>query len=104
MASPPPVPSSPLGKNSPLTTRASSTIVISITGPKAEDNARRPRLAAFSSTYRLERRLRFNHLTQCARCQLYGLHTLRCTNDHTCRWGAGKHTTTDHTCPVGEDL
>jgi hypothetical protein len=84
--------------------KSASSIVISITGPKAQDIAKKSRLAAFSSTFRLERRLRFNHLTQCARCQLFGHHTLRCTNDPTCRWCAGKHSTSDHTCPVGEDL
>src|SRR6266849_1785758 len=57
--------------------KCASSIVISITGSKAPDIAKRPRLSAFSTTYRLERRLRFNHLTQCARCQHFGHHTLR---------------------------
>src|ERR1700709_485182 len=83
--------------------KSASSIVISITGPKAQDIAKRPRLSAFSTTFRLERRLRFNHLTQCARCQHYGHHTLRCSNDPVCRWCTGKHLSSDHTCPTGED-
>src|SRR6266849_320255 len=83
--------------------KSASSIVISITGPRAQDIAKRPRLSAFSTTYRLELRLRFNHLTQCARCQHFGHHTLRCTNDPICRWCTGKHLSSDHICPTGED-
>src|ERR1700704_3188931 len=83
--------------------KSASSIVISITGPKAQDFAKRSRLAAFSSTFSLERCLRFNHLTQCARCQHYGHHTLRCSNDPECRWCTSKHLSSDHTCPTGED-
>jgi hypothetical protein len=48
--------------------KSASSIDISITGPKAKDIVKRPRLSAFSTSYRLQRHLRFNYLTQCACC------------------------------------
>src|SRR5437588_12467897 len=45
--------------------KKSSTVVITITGPKAQDFAVLPRLSPFSSTFRLERRLRFSPRPQC---------------------------------------
>ena len=63
--------------------KAGSTVVISITGPRASDYVEK-RLAAFSSTYRTERRLRFNSHIQCSKCQGYGHHSNRCTNPISC--------------------
>jgi hypothetical protein len=63
-----------------------STIVITATGPKAQDFAQQSRLSAISSTYRLERRLRFNQSTQCFNCHQFGYHTLKCAKQSTCRW------------------
>jgi len=53
--------------------KSASTVVITITGPRASDYVGK-RLAAFSSTYRTERRLRFNSHTQCSNCHGYGHH------------------------------
>ena len=58
--------------------KTASTVVISVTGPRAPDFVGR-RLAAFSSTFRTERRLRFNSLTQCANCQGFAHHSNKCT-------------------------
>jgi hypothetical protein len=80
--------------------KLASTVVISITGPRAQDFAEQPRLCAFSTTYRLERRLRFNKSTQCYNCHKFGHHTLKCTNPASCRWCAQPHSTGDHTCPT----
>ena len=57
-----------------------STVVITITGPKAQDFASATRLSAFSTTFKLERHLRFNQYTHCANCQQFGHHTLKCPN------------------------
>jgi len=78
--------------------KAASTVVISIMGPRASDYVGK-RLAAFSSTYRTERRLRFNSHTQCSKCQGYGSHSNRCTNPVSCRWCASRHPTGNHSCP-----
>jgi hypothetical protein len=59
--------------------KSASTIVITATGPKAQDFAQLPCVSAFSTTYRLERRLRFNQSTQCFNCHQFGHHTLKCT-------------------------
>jgi hypothetical protein len=80
--------------------KSASTIVITATGPKAQDFAQLPRLSAFSTTYRLERRLRFNQSTQCFNCHQFGHHTLKCTKQPLCRWCAQPHSTGDHTCPT----
>ena len=80
--------------------KKSSTVVITVTGPKAQDFAQQSRLSAFTSTYRVERRLRFNQYTQCYNCQKFGHHTLKCTNPAACRWCAKQHSTGDHTCPT----
>jgi hypothetical protein len=80
--------------------RKASTIVITATGPKAQEFAQQPRLAAFSSTFRIERRLRFSKSTQCFNCHQFGHHTLKCTNPPSCRWCAKPHSTGDHTCPT----
>jgi len=79
--------------------KTASTVVISITGPRASDYVGK-RLAAFSSTYRTERRLRFNSHTQCSKCQGYGHHCNRCANPVSCRWCASPHPTGNHTCPT----
>ena len=62
-----------------------STVVITITGPKAQDFASATRLSAFSTTFKLERHLRFNQYTQCANCQQFGHYTLKCPNPPVCR-------------------
>jgi hypothetical protein len=80
--------------------KKASTVVITTTGPKAQDFALLPRLSAFSSTFRLERRLRFGPNTQCCNCQRFGHHTLKCTNAAACRWCSKPHSTGDHTCPT----
>jgi len=79
--------------------KSASMVVISITGPRASDYVGK-RLAAFSSTYRTERRLRFNSRTQCYNCHGYGHHNNRCTNPASCRWCASPHPTGNHTCPT----
>src|SRR5205807_253899 len=57
------------------------------------------RLSAFSTTFKLERHLRFNQFTQCANCQQFGHHTLKCSNAPSCHWCAWPHPTRDHCCP-----
>ena len=79
--------------------KTASTIVISITGPKAPLFVGK-RVAAFSSTYRTERRLRFNSSTQCSNCQQFGHHSTKCPNAATCRWCTVRHSTGDHSCPT----
>ena len=79
--------------------KTASTVVISITGPRASDYVGK-RLAAFSTTYRTERRLCFNSHTQCSKCHGYGHHNNRCTNPASCRWCASPHPTGNHTCPT----
>ena len=80
--------------------KAASAVVITLTGPKAQDIAQLPRLSAFSSTFRLERHLRFSPTTQCAKCQAFGHHTLKCTSPPVCRWCTLPHSTGDHLCPT----
>src|SRR5437588_5864763 len=64
--------------------KRASTVVITITGPKAQDFALLPHLSAFSTNYRLERRLRFNSSTQSFNCHQFGHLTPKCTNTPTC--------------------
>jgi hypothetical protein len=78
--------------------KRASTIVINATGSKAQDFAQQSRLSDFSSTYRLERLLRFNQSTQCFNCLQFGHHTLKCTKQSTCRSCAKPHSTGDHAC------
>jgi hypothetical protein len=80
--------------------KEASTILITPSGPKAQDFAQQSLLPAFSSTYRLERRLRFNQLTQCFHCHQFGHHTLKCTEPSTCRWCSKPHSTGDHAYPT----
>jgi hypothetical protein len=77
-----------------------STIVITTTGPKVQDFAQLPHLSAVSTTYCLERRLRFNKSTQCFNCHKFGHHTLKCTKQLHCHLCAQPHSTGDHTCPT----
>ena len=77
-----------------------STVVLTLTGSRARDIASRNRLAAFSSTFKVEHHLRFNRYTQCHGCHQFGHHTLRCHNASRCRWCAGTHSTRDHVCPT----
>ena len=79
--------------------KAASAVVITVTGPKAQEFASASRLSAFSTTFKLERHLRFNQFTQCANCQQFGHHTLKCPNAPSCRWCASPHPTRDHSCP-----
>jgi hypothetical protein len=59
--------------------KKASTMVITATGPKAQDFAQQSRLSAFSSTYQMERSLRFNQSAQCFNCHQFGHHTLKYT-------------------------
>ena len=77
-----------------------STVVITITGPMAQDFASATRLSAFSTTFKLERHLRFNQYTQCANYQQFGHHTMKCPNPPVCRWCASLHSTREHSCPT----
>ena len=77
-----------------------STVIITITGPKAQDFASATRLSAFSTNFKLERHLRFNQYTQCANCQQFGHHTLKCPNPPVRRWCASLHSTWEHSCPT----
>ena len=79
--------------------KTASTVVITITGPKAPEFVGK-RLAAFSSTHRTERRLRFNPYTQCSVCHGFGHHSNKCTAPASCRWCALPHTTGEHACPT----
>src|SRR5205807_431107 len=79
--------------------KAASTVVISITSPKAPLFIGK-RLAAFSSTYRTKHRLRFNSFTQCSNCHSFGHHSTKCNNPAACRWCTIRHSTGDHSCPT----
>jgi len=79
--------------------KAATTVLISITGPRASNYVGKC-LATFSSTYRTEPRLRFNSHIQCSKCRGYGHHSNRCTNPTSCRWCASPHPTANHTCPT----
>lgn len=79
--------------------KSASTVVIAMRGPGAPDLVGRC-LAAFSSTYRTERRLRFNSQTQCSNCHAFGHHKNKCTNPASCWWCALSHPTGAHTCPT----
>ena len=61
-----------------------STVVLTLTGSRAQDVASRTRLATFSATFKVEHHLRFNPYTQCRGCHQYGHHTLRCPNTPRC--------------------
>jgi hypothetical protein len=80
--------------------KKASTIVITATGPKAQDFAQQSHLSAFSCTYRLERRLRFKQSTQCFNCHQFGHHTLKCTKQPTCRWFSKPHSTVNQAYPT----
>ena len=80
--------------------KSASSVTIVVTGPKAHEFASLPRLSAFSRSFKVERRLRFSSLTQCANCQKFGHHTLRCTNPVACKWCRSSHSTSDHKCPT----
>jgi hypothetical protein len=80
--------------------KSASSVVISLSGNKAQDVASRPRLFAFSATLRTERKLRFGPSTQCAKCQRFGHHTTKCEYPACCRWCAGPHLTGAHSCPT----
>src|SRR5205807_6469412 len=79
--------------------KAASSIVITVTGPKAQEFVNASHLSAFSTTFKLERKLRLNQFTQCANCQQFGHHTLKCPNASSCHWCTSPHSTRDHSCP-----
>ena len=79
--------------------KSASLIVIAITGPRASTFVGK-HLAAFLTTYRTERHLRFNSLTQCSNCHGFGHHSNKCTNAVSYRWCALTHPTGGHTCPT----
>ena len=64
--------------------KSASTVVITVTGARAPDFVGK-RLAAFSSTFRMERLLRFNSLTQCSNCHGFCHHSTKCTGLVSCR-------------------
>src|SRR5437588_6110146 len=68
------------------TSKASFAVVITVTGPKAQEFANASHLSAFSTTFKLERHLHFNQFTQCPNCHQFGHHTLKCPNAPSCRW------------------
>jgi hypothetical protein len=80
--------------------KRASSVVIALSGNKAQEVASRPRLFAFSATLRAERKLRFGPSTQCAKCQRFGHHTNKCEYSPCCRWCAGNHLTGAHSCPT----
>ena len=80
--------------------KLASTVVIQFTGPKEQDFAALSRLFAFSTTFRLEHRLHLGPRSQCANCQRFGHHTLKCVNPAICCCCAKPHSTGDHTCPT----
>ena len=80
--------------------KQASSVVIALSGNKAQEVASRPRLHAFSATLRAERKLRFGPSTQCAKCQRFGHHTLKCSHSACCRWCADNHLTGSHSCPT----
>ena len=79
--------------------KTASSVVIAITGLKAPEFVGR-RLAAVSTTYRSQRRLRFDSSTQCAKCHGFGHHNNKCMAPATCWWCALLHPTGEHTCPT----
>ncbi|RPA90361.1 hypothetical protein L873DRAFT_1718106 [Choiromyces venosus 120613-1] len=86
----------------PDTSRASksaSTIVITITGPKAPLFVGK-RLSAFSTTFRTERPLRYNAFTQCSNCHHFGHYSNKCASPSSYRWCTLPHSTRDHSCPT----
>jgi len=80
--------------------KKASSVVIVLSGNKAQDVASRPRLFAFSATLRAERKLRFGPTTQCAKCQKFGHYTNKCNNPPACRWCSSPHLTGAHSCPT----
>ena len=74
-----------------------STVVLTLTGSRAQDVASPNLLAAFSAKFKLEYHLWFNRYTQCHGCHNFGHHTLRCTNTPRCRCCAGTHSMRGHT-------
>jgi hypothetical protein len=80
--------------------KKASSVVIALSGNKAQEVANRPRLFAFSATLRAERKLRFGPSTQCSNCQKFGHHTLKCKQTPACRWCAQPHLTGTHSCPT----
>src|SRR5205807_1842111 len=71
--------------------------IIPITGPKTPLFVGKS-LAAFSSTYITEYRLRFNSSKQCSNCHQFGYHSTKCLNIATCHWCTLRHCTGDHFC------
>src|SRR5207237_1108647 len=88
-----------LTSNDSRANQSASTVVISITSPKAPLFIGK-RLASFSSTYRTERCLRFNSFTQCSNCHSFGHHSTECSNPATCRWCTISHPTGERSCPT----
>src|SRR5258706_1392025 len=80
--------------------KKASSIVIALSGNKAQDVASRPRLFAFSATLRAERKLRFGPTTQCAKCQKFGHHTNKCNNPPACCSCSSFHLTAAHSSPT----
>jgi hypothetical protein len=80
--------------------KKASSVVIALSGNKAQDIASRPGPFAFSATLSPERKLRFEPTTQCANCQQFGHHTTKCTKQAAGQWCSGSHFTGAHSCPT----
>ena len=89
-----------LTKPEQRTEKRASSVVIALSGNKANEVASRPRLFAFSATLRIKRKLHFGPSTQCAKCQKFGHHTNKCNNPPACRWCSLPHLTGAHSCPT----
>ncbi|RPB00180.1 hypothetical protein L873DRAFT_1843143 [Choiromyces venosus 120613-1] len=66
-----------LAFNESRTGKSASSIIITITSPKAPLFVNK-RLSAFSTIFRTERWLRFNAFTQCSNCHHFGHHSNKC--------------------------
>ncbi|RPB02228.1 hypothetical protein L873DRAFT_1674497, partial [Choiromyces venosus 120613-1] len=79
--------------------KSASSIVITITSPKASLFVDK-RLSAFSTTFRTERHLWFNTFTQCSNCHHFGHHSNKYVSPSLCRCCTLSYSTGDHSCPT----
>src|SRR5260221_677053 len=80
--------------------KKASSVVIALSGNKANEVASRPRLFAFSATLRIERKLHFGPSTQRAKCQKFGYYSNKCQNLPACCWFFLSHLTGALSCPT----
>jgi len=81
------------------TEKSASTVLLAMRGPRAPSFVGRP-LVAFTSTYRTERRLRFNSQSRPSNFHTFGHHSNKCTSPATGRWCVLSHPTGALTCPT----